>query len=197
MVSTAFLAGLVALLVTRGPTNTLLLVAGATGPPRAAPWRLGAEAIAYRLAVTLPGFALQPVLAAEPGLAPGVQVLAASYRLHAAWRMWHRPLSPAALTAAPVTPGMIAVMTLLNPKIPMIAFGLMPAGWNAQPTLAFTPLTLLAMTVSLIGGLWSLAGHRGAMKASPRTTQAIVPRCSAVMLTGFASLLARSAFAAW
>jgi len=196
MVSTASLAGLVALLVTPGPTNTLLLVAGATGPPCAAPWLLGAEAIACLLAVRLLGFALQPVLAAEPGLALGLQLLAASYLLHAAWRMWHRPLSLAALTAAPFTPRMIAVTTLLNPKTLIIALGLMPAGWNAQPALAFTHLTLLAVTISLIGGLWSLAGHRGAMKASPRTTQAIVPRCSAVMLTGFALLLARSAFAA-
>jgi threonine/homoserine/homoserine lactone efflux protein len=153
--------------------------------------------MAYLLAVTLLGFALQPVLAAEPGLALGLQLLAASYLLHAAWRIWHRPLSLAALTAAPVTPRMIAVTTLLNPKTLIIAFGLMPAGWNAQPALALTHLMLPAVTVPLIGGLWLLAGHLGAMKASPRATHAIVPRFSALILTGFAVLLARYALAGW
>ncbi len=197
MVSTAFFVGLVALLVTPGPTNTLLLVAGATGAPRVAPWLLGAEAMAYLTAVTLQRFALQPVIAAEPNLAIGLQLVAALYLLHAAWRMWHRPHALTASTTAPVTPQMIATTTLLNPKTLIIAFGLMPVGWNEEASLAFTHLALLAVTVPLIGGLWFLAGHLGAMKASPRTTQAIVPRFSAVILTGFALLLARSAFAAW
>lgn len=195
MVSTAFLAGLVALLVTPGPTNTLLLVAGATGAPRAAPWLLGAEALAYLMAVTLLGFALQPLIAAEPGLALGLQFLAALYLLHAAWRMWRRPLSLAASQASPVTPRMIATTTLLNPKTLIIAFGLMPAGWNMQAPVALAHLALLAIMVPLIGGIWFLAGQLGAMKASPRTTQAIVPRFSALILTGFAVLLARSALA--
>lgn len=193
MVSAAFLVGLVVLLVTPGPTNTMLLLAGATGGPRLAPWLLGAEALAYLVAVTLLGFALQPLLAAEPGLAIGLQLVAALYLLNAAWRMWHRPLSLAASTAVLVTPQMIATTTLLNPKTLIIAFGLMPAGWNGQASLAFTHLALLAVTVPLVGGLWFLAGHLGAMRASLRTTQAMVPRFSALVLTGFAVLLARSA----
>lgn len=195
MVSTAFLAGLVALLVTPGPTNTLLLVAGATGAPRLAPRLLGAEATAYLTAVMLLGFVFQPVVAAEPSLALGLQLVAAVYLLYAAWRMWDRPLSLAASMAAPVTPRMIAMTTLLNPKTLIITFGLMPAGWNGEASLAFTHLALLTMTVPLIGGLWFLAGHLGAMKAGPRTMQAIVPRVSALILTGFAVLLARSALA--
>ena len=195
MVSIAFLAGLVALLVTPGPTNTLLFVAGASGALRLAPWLLGAEALAYLLAVTLLGFALQPVLAAEPGLTLGLQLLAALYLLHAAWRMWHRPLSLAASTAAPVTPRMIATTTMLNPKTLIIAFGMMPAGWNGQASLAFAHLAVLAVTVPLVGGLWVLVGHLGSRKTSPRTTQTIVPRFWALVLTGFAVLLARSALA--
>jgi threonine/homoserine/homoserine lactone efflux protein len=195
MVSTTFLAGLVMLLATPGPTNTLLFVAGATGAPRLAPWLLGAEAMAYLAAVTLLGFALQPVIAAEPRLALGLQLLAASYLLHAAWRMWHRPLLLAASTVAPVTPRMIAATTLLNPKTLIIAFGLMPAGWNMSISVAVAHLALLAVLVPLVGGLWFLAGHLGSLKASARTTQAIVPRFSALVLTGFAVLLARSALA--
>lgn len=197
MISTAFLVGLVVLLVTPGPTNTLLFVAGATGPARLAPRLLGAEAAAYLTAVTLLGLALQPVLAAEPSIVLGLQLFAAAYLLNAAWRMWHRPLRLTASATRPVTPRMIATTTLLNPKTLIIAFGLMPAGWNLHATLALVHLGLLALIVPIVGGLWFLTGHLGALKASPRTTQAIVPRCSAVILAGFALLLARSAFAGW
>lgn len=195
MISITFVAGVIVLLITPGPTNTLLFTAGAMGGRRMAPQLLMAESAAYVAAVTVLGLGLQPVLIAEPRFAMALQGMAALYLLHVAWRLWRSRILRPSGALAPVTPRQIAVTTLLNPKTLIIAFGLMPWGWEADATLALSHLILLAVLTPVIGGLWLLAGHAGIARIGVRTIDRVVPCCAALVLAGFAILLARSAFA--
>lgn len=195
MISIAFFVGLIALLITPGPTNTLLFTACATGGWRGAPQLLVAEALAYLVAVSALGLGFQPVLTAEPRLALVLQSMAVFYLLNAAWRMWKQPILRPGTPLTPVTPQLIAMTTLLNPKTLIIAFGLMPPGWETDVALALPHFILLALLTPVIGGIWMFAGQAGAARIVLRENSHIIPRCAALVLAGFAILMARSAFA--
>jgi threonine/homoserine/homoserine lactone efflux protein len=130
---------LVVLLLTPGPTNTLMALAGAERGLRRAAALIPVELCAY-LAVALPlAVAGASLIAAVPGLRPMVTAAAAAWVLWLAIRMWHRPR--AALTgAATVTPLGVFVTTLLNPKALIVGLVLLPG----------TPLTL---RVAVFSGL--------------------------------------------
>lgn len=192
MVSGVFILGLAALLFAPGPTNTLLCAAGAAGGMRAAPRLLGAEALAYAASVMTLGLALQPLIAWEPRLAAALQGAAALFLLKAAWSLWRRGGRVAVPCA--VTPRLVGLATLLNPKGLVIAFGLMPEGWSADPATMFAHMAALMAMTPLIGGAWMLAGRLGAAAAGPAAARA-APRVSAMALLVFAALLARSAMA--
>ncbi len=110
----AFEAALVALLLTPGPTNTLLFTAGLAEGPRSAFRLLGAELLAYLCAVLAYGFVLQPLLLSHPALTAALRITAALYLLLAAAKLWRSQTQ--LVTARMVTPSMVASATLLNPK---------------------------------------------------------------------------------
>lgn len=192
MMSTSFLAGLVVLLIVPGPTNTLLAAAGATAGLRSAMQLLAAEMLAYLVAVALLGFALAPLVMQVPRLGVALQAVAALYLLQAAWRLWRTDTG--ATTCPVVSWRLVFLTTLMNPKSLVIAFGLMPAGWNSGIATALPHLLVLASIIPAMGGLWLLAGRLGGRAMGPAAARR-APRLSALALTVFAILLARAAWA--
>jgi threonine/homoserine/homoserine lactone efflux protein len=144
------LFALALLLVAPGPTNALLMAAGALHGRGKALRLLGAVIGAYLLGVGALGLLLAPVLAAEPQLAAIVKVLAAAYLTCLAVRLWRAPLADA---AAEVSPRALFIATLLNPKGLIIATVVLPAGWAASPGAALPWLTLLLALIPFTGGV--------------------------------------------
>lgn len=175
MTFTAMLAALSALLLTPGPTNTLLALAGAERGWHAALRLVPLEIAAY-LAVALPlavaGVALEAHLPAlRPLLAGGagvwVMVLAA--------RMWQLP---AAGSAPSVSGGRVFLTTLLNPKGLVIGLVLLPGTQLGLRVLA------LAVLIGLVAAFWAALGALltgGTSGPAPRGA-AIFRRLAAVWL---------------
>ena len=130
---------LAVLLLTPGPTNTLMALAGAERGARGAAGFIPAELAAY-LSVTVPlAMAGAGVMAAVPGLLPLVTAAAAIWVLWLAIRMWRRPV-PQQVAAATVTPLRVFLTTLLNPKALIIGLVLLPGPSLPLRTAVFAAL---------------------------------------------------------
>jgi threonine/homoserine/homoserine lactone efflux protein len=125
MTPTIFLLSLLALLLSPGPTNTLIAIGGATrGLVRALPL-IGAELAGYLLVITPLALFGRPFLEAHPELSTAVRMAAAAWVMTLAIRLWAIP--GAAGQVGLVTFGRVFVTTLLNPKGLVIGLALLPA----------------------------------------------------------------------
>ena len=176
MTTFAFLSAVLALLVTPGPTNTLLAVAGA-GEGFVRPLRLvPVEMAAYLLVVVPVAVAGAPLLETVPALAAALRAVAAIWVMALAVRMWRLDTSEA---GGLVTVRGLFFTTLLNPKTLVIGLVLLPSPASPQ----FMPhLALFAGLLPLVATMWIAAGalvaSRRAGVALPRT----VRRCAACWL---------------
>lgn len=140
-----------ALLLTPGPTNTLILLAGAERGLQGALRLIPAELAGYFLTV-LP-LALLGAAALEelPALRVAVTLAAALWVAVLAVRLWRLPgADPAARS---VSAGALVTTTALNPKALIFGLVLLPSpdrlGWN---------LALFAALVALVGVFWAAVG---------------------------------------
>jgi threonine/homoserine/homoserine lactone efflux protein len=194
MVASGFLLGMVLLLATPGPTNTLLALAGATTRPRDAPALLVAELGAYFVAVVVLGVVVALLGAGIERLRSWMQAGAALYLFWVAGRMWRwRPDLPG---AGQVRPHHVATTTLLNPKALIIAFVLMPQGWSADGAVAAAHLLAMSVLIPLAGAAWFVGG-RALAAAAGAGRRRLIPRASALLLGLFAMVLAGRALAGW
>lgn len=179
------LSGVLLLLLMPGPTNTLIMTAGATQPlRRMLPMQL-AEVTAYSIAVSLL-LLLEAVLGNWRSLgAVTLKSIAIAIILLLAYRLWHRRKLAAADSGTLITPKAIFFVTLFNPKSLVFAFAI------------FTPIqtvsdwavkqALFAGLVIVCGWAWIGAGHllaTGRLRGS-----SFIPALSAVALCCFALYL--------
>jgi threonine/homoserine/homoserine lactone efflux protein len=169
MTSLEFAIALFVLLLTPGPTNTLIALAGAERGWRRALRLTPAEAAAYAL-VTLPLAVAGGSLAAEAGpLRFAITIIAALWVAYLAVRLWRLPGD----AMGPEQNGALRlfITTLCNPKGLIIGLVLLPSqahlGWAAASFLAI----LLAVSAfwAVIG---SIAGGGMALKPLFRRTSA-------------------------
>jgi threonine/homoserine/homoserine lactone efflux protein len=153
MTPTVFALSLVALLVSPGPTNTLIALGGAArGFSRALPL-IGAELSGYLLVITPLALFGRPLLEAHPALSGAVRIAAAVWVMALAVRLWARP--GAGGDAGLVTFRRVFVTTLLNPKGLVIGLALLPA---TTPLGLLPWLALFSALVLVVAGGWIAAG---------------------------------------
>jgi threonine/homoserine/homoserine lactone efflux protein len=180
-----FIAAILALLATPGPTNTLLSLGGfSRGASRALPLLL-AEIAGYLTVIVPVATLAAPFFASYPAALPALKLAAAAWVLLLAARLWRNARS------RPATGGVdmrqVYMTTVLNPKAPLIALVIMPHGnlFQLLPWLAlFSALTMGA------GFSWIVAG--GLLKRSSSGADMLVRRAAAVFLVGFSLALTGS-----
>lgn len=175
-----FLFAIWALLLTPGPTNTLIALSGAQ-----AGWRRTAGLIPFELAAYLIVVLPIAMLGAEamahwPRLAMMVKLGAASWVLYLAQSLW-RP--PSDRTPATVTPRRLFVTTMLNPKGLVFGLALLP---SPRPDMFATHAALFAISVILVACLWAglgaTLGRRGQAQGAPWLRRAAA--CWLALLSG-------------
>lgn len=160
------------LLLTPGPTNTLMMLSGADRGFRASLRLIPVELLAYLCTVgplTLLAHAASPWLET---LRPAIAIVAGLWVLSLALRLW---------TAAPqqgdrplVTASRLFVTTLLNPKALIFGLVLLPA---AAPAEGFALFAALVVIVALA---WIWLGQR--LPAAAGTGLALMRRAAACWL---------------
>jgi threonine/homoserine/homoserine lactone efflux protein len=182
-----FAAGVALLLAMPGPTNALLMAAGAERGLRRGLPLITVEIIAYGLAIT-PLLIFSEMLGAWReigGLA--LKTIAIGIVLLLAFRLWQR--AGKAMEGAVISAKSIFWVTLFNPKSLVFAFVIFPPVTGMTDIGAKAGLfTLLALAA---GSLWIAAG---ALLASGRMQRAeLIGRLSAIALCAFAVYLGMSA----
>ncbi len=175
MTLTELTLAILALLLTPGPTNTLLFLAGAGGGLGRAMRLIPAELAGYLAAVVPLALAGAPLLAALPGARDAVAVAAGLWVAWLAFRLWSPPRDAA---PAGVSARAVLVTTLLNPKGLIFGLVLVPAAPDTA-----TGLGLFAVLVAGVAALWGAAG--GILRAQTRGGSgglALVRRAAALWL---------------
>lgn len=181
---TAFAIALALLLLTPGPTNTLLAVAGASQGFRRAWPLMGAELAGYLTTIVpLVTFA-GPFLEGQPVVADLVKLCSAAWVLVLAIRLWTAPAPTAADIC--VKGRCVYWTTVMNPKALIIGLALIPPTGIAE-TLPY--LTVLCMTIGVVASLWLALGS-AVIRAVSRRHPALVGRVAACFLVFFAISLA-------
>ena len=140
------------LLVTPGPTNTLLMLGGAERGFRAALRLIPAELLGYMITVIPLALAGNHLLESVPALRPAVALVAAVWVAWLALKLWRMPALDGEQVAT-VTPRTVFVTTLLNPKALLFGLVLLPS-----PTQIAGNLTLFAVQIVVVATAWAGLG---------------------------------------
>lgn len=173
--------GLATLLLTPGPTNTLMALAGSERGWRRSAALMPFEVAAY-LAVTLPlAMAGGWIDQAAPAIKPVLAALAACWVAWLALSMWRLP---AAGAAAQVTARRVVITTLLNPKALVIGLILLPG-----PDLTLRA-AVFAGLICGVAALWTALGACLAQRQDcPARRGAILFRKLAALWLGLLSVI--------
>ena len=186
----SFLAVVFTILLTPGPTNTLLATAGAT-----AGWRRGVglipmETLGYWLATSLWGLLLSHLLSDYPLLLNAIKLISAAYIAKLGLDLLRGALLNANNSHAPVITGrQLFFATLLNPKAAIFSMAIFPAAtWTSLGNYASVQLAFLA-SVAVIGSLWIVFGAALIGGKVSWLTPSRFKRVSAFVLFGFSGWL--------
>lgn len=186
----SFLVVIATVLLTPGPTNTLLAAAGIRAGLRSSWSLIPAECLGYLLATTVWGALLQTVVRETPWLVHVIQLVSGLYIAKLGWELWaYASLQPDNSQVPAIGRRQLLVATLLNPKALIFALTLFPAQtWMSASNYA-SVMGGFSLLVALIGSLWIafgafLMGGRIAW-LQPRHFQ----RGAALVLWGFAAWL--------
>ncbi len=185
----AFIAAVLALLLTPGPTNTLLAVGGASAGFRRSLPLILAEASGYLLTITpLVTFA-GPYLAAHPLAASAIKLCSAVWVLLLAIRLWTTPPATAGTSPSLVTFRQVFITTVLNPKALIFGLVLVPHGTlaNVVPWLG-----LFVILVVSAASIWLSAGAAILYRRRDSGFPPLLSRIAASVMLVFATSLAGS-----
>jgi len=175
MPSLQFCLALAALLLTPGPTNTLMALAGAERGWRRAMRLAPLEIAAYGL-VTVPLAMLgERLMPAHGGLRVAVTLIAAAWVAWLALRLWRLPTAVQAMAEGGPGARRLFTTTLCNPKGLVIGLVLLPS----QPDLAAAVMVFFA-TLLAVSAVW--AGMGGGMARSGIASWPVVRRAFACWL---------------
>jgi threonine/homoserine/homoserine lactone efflux protein len=171
-----------ALLLTPGPTNSLMLLAGAERGLLRASRLIPAELAGYLATVVPLALVGQSLIDTWPGLQMAVALAAAVWVAAVALRLWR---IPAATTGTNVTASALMVTTALNPKGLIFGLVLLPSADRLAENVA-----LFAGLVCIVALFWAGLGAllRGDASGQPRALF-VLRRLASVFLAAMSVLL--------
>jgi threonine/homoserine/homoserine lactone efflux protein len=182
-----FLIATWAILLTPGPTNTLLALSGAQIGFIRSLKLLPAELSGYLLAVVPLAVIGANILDAWPQMAGAIRLVAAIWVMYLAGKLWLQAGN--AIEQSAVTARRVFVTTLLNPKALLFGLVLLPPG----DALLFLPhLGIFVLSIVAVASLWATAGSaivKGTVQQSARRRMWI-HRCAAAWLAVLSAGLA-------
>lgn len=175
------------LLLTPGPTNTLLAIAGASGGFRRSLPLILAENLGYMITIIpLVAFA-GPILADHPLVASILKLCSAAWVTVLALKLWVTPLGEVEERSL-VTFRQVFVTTMLNPKALIFGIVLLPNGGLMQ---TLPRLAVFALIVAAVAAFWLSAGAT-ILRFASRRFPCLFCRIAASFLMAFAVSLAGS-----
>lgn len=185
----AFILAAAFLLLTPGPTNTLLAAGGALMGGRRAAHLVSAELAGYAVAITALEIVVAPLAESVPWVRLVLRLVCAGYLAYTAWRIWNTQLGD---DDRAITWRRVFLATLSNPKALVFVFVIMPPRSIGALELIQPYGLVLAGLIAMAGGAWVCLGaaiHAGAGgRGGP-----LVRRASSLVVGLFSVLILASA----
>lgn len=187
-----FTLAVLALLITPGPTNTLLATAGAISGGRRPIGLLLGEIAGYMIAINMIALVVVPLLRPSKLAMLTLNVVCASYLFYAAARLL-RTRGEALIGRDPVSTRDVFVTTLFNPKGAIFALFIVPYLKDGAVASALPYLLVLALCIVIVGGGWYMLGAGFRRGSGQRVSNIFIRRCGGAVLGFYAVLLSSAA----
>ncbi|MBP7880757.1 MAG: LysE family transporter [Acinetobacter sp.] len=193
MISWFFIGMVATILLTPGPTNTLLASSGIQVGLRKSLLLIPAEAIGYIIAISVWGMLIGKVSATLPLLPVFLKLLSAGYILFLALKLWRTADQEVILNQPTIRPRELLCATLLNPKALLFASAIFPAtAWKSQD-IYFAHMSTFVALILPIALFWIAVGAVLATNKVTWLSQSKLQRMTSVVLVSFAIPISYSA----
>ena len=193
MISWFFIGLVMSILMTPGPTNTLLASSGVQIGVRHSLKLIPAEALGYLIAMSTWGLMIESVSNRLPALPLLLKLFSAAFMLYLAIKLWRTANVQVNLDLPSIRPRELFCATLLNPKALLFASAIFPAGaWESLRIYAPHMFTFLLLIVP-IALFWIFIGSLLASNRVAWLNQRNLQRSASIVLMGFCIPLSYSA----
>lgn len=193
MISWFFIGLVITILLTPGPTNTLLASSGIQVGLRKSLLLIPAEAVGYIIAITAWGMLIGKVSATLPLLPIFLKLLSAAYIVFLAIKLWRTANQDVVLNQPTIRPKELLCATLLNPKALLFASAIFPAAaWKSQDIYIAHMSTFVGLILP-IALFWISVGAMLATNKVNWLSQAKLQRTACIVLVSFAIPISYSA----
>ena len=153
MISWFFIGMVVTILLTPGPTNTLLASSGIQVGIRKSFALIPAEALGYFISISLWGLIIGTVSKQFPSIPVILKLFSAGYILFLALKLWRTANHDEDFNQASIRARELFVATLLNPKALLFAVAFLPQFIHASAP-QLPQIIILLATFSVVEMLW-------------------------------------------
>lgn len=189
-----FLGLIIVILLTPGPTNTLLAASGVQAGYKKSLVLIPAEALGYLCSITLWGFVLKQLLNQFPTILPVLKLIAAIYIIGLSIILWNTANITKSSQFRTINYKTLFTITFLNPKAFIFAVTIFPLStWENFSNYLTVMLSFLLVLIP-VANIWIFFGHvlnNGNIKG---LSSSVLQRCAAVILTLFCLPLIYTAF---
>lgn len=193
MISWLFIGLVITILLTPGPTNTLLASSGIQVGVRKSLRLIPAEAIGYLIAITLWGMIIGSVSAKFPMLPTLLKLLSAFYIIFLAIKLWKTADIEASFNLPTIRARELFCATLLNPKALLFASAVFPStAWLSVNNYAAHIAMFLVLIVP-IALFWTFIGSILASNKVRWLNQSNLQKTASIILISFSIPLSYSA----
>ncbi|MFC6052831.1 multidrug transporter MatE [Acinetobacter sp. Ac_877] len=193
MISWLFIGLVVTILLTPGPTNTLLASSGIQVGIRKSFRLIPSEAFGYLISITAWGFLIGKVAAYMPLLPVVLKLFSASYIIYLAIKLWRTANVEVSFNQPTIRARELFVATLLNPKALLFASAIFPAiAWLNINYYVSHMLTFLLLIVP-IAFFWTYIGSVLASNKIRWLNQTNLQKTASLVLLSFSIPLSYSA----
>ncbi|WP_432208553.1 LysE family translocator [Acinetobacter variabilis] len=194
MISWLFIGLVAAILLTPGPTNTLLASSGIQVGFRKTFRLIPAEAFGYLIAITFWGFLIGKISIYLPELPHILKLCSAAYILFLALKLWRTAELRENFQCISIRARELFFATLLNPKALLFASAIFPViVWKSSQYYVTYMLAFLALLIP-IAFFWTFLGSLLARKNNRWLNQKNLQKTASIILMSFSVPLSYSAF---
>ena len=193
MISLFFIGLVVTILLTPGPTNTLLASSGIQVGIRKSLALIPAEALGYLIAITTWGLIIGSVSKQFPMIPVILKLFSAAYIFYLAIKLWRTASKEIDLDQPSIRSRELFIATLLNPKALLFASAIFPV-YVWQSSVAYTAHMLTFLLLILpIAFFWTYVGSILASNRVRWLNPCNMQRTASLVLVGFSVPLSYSA----
>lgn len=193
MISWFFIGLVMTILLTPGPTNTLLASSGIQVGMRKSIQLIPAEAFGYIIAITFWGILIGKIAVYLPVLPQILKLFSAAYILYLAIKLWRTAEVTENLDQVSIRARELFLATLLNPKALLFASAIFPViVWKSSQYYVVYMLVFLSLLIP-IAFLWTFIGTLLGTKNSRWLNQKNMQKTASLVLMSFSIPLSYSA----